>query len=287
MNNYLILFREMISMRGLTEHTLTSYCTYIRVYLDYLHSILHKLPEEVSWEELREFLRWLQRSRSLSDRTVNGAISVLRFFTLYVLHQPWDNTQLPKRKFDTFHPFVPTRQQVFDFLSSMPDLKPKAMISLLYSSGLRSGEVRHLRYEDVSRAAMRIHIRYSKSRRDRYAILSDVALDLLTLYWRHYGRPRGFLFPKQRGEDKPIDSFYLTRCIRAHERRLGWEHQFTCHSFRHAFATHLYEDGTDLLTLQALLGHQSIRSSAIYVHLASNGIHSVVSPLDRLGALHD
>ena len=84
MDNHLSVFREMISLRGLTDHTLTSYCTYIRFYLDYLSRILHKSPEEVSWEELRGFIRWLQNSRNLSDRTINGVVSQLRFFTLYM-----------------------------------------------------------------------------------------------------------------------------------------------------------------------------------------------------------
>ena len=141
MDKYLDSFREMISLRGLTDHTLKNYCTYIRAYLDYLTNILHKSPEDVSWDELHDYIRWLQKSRDLSDRTVNCAISQLRFFTLYVLHKPWDDTQLPMRKFDTHIPYVPTRNEVQLFLGSLPTLKQKAMVSLMYSSGLRIGEV--------------------------------------------------------------------------------------------------------------------------------------------------
>lgn len=104
MDDYLNLFREMISLRSLTEHTAKSYSTYIKTYLFYLSEILHKTPEEVSWSDLREFVRWLQREKSLSDRTINHCISQLRFFTLYVLHKPWDPTQLPMRKFDSYLP---------------------------------------------------------------------------------------------------------------------------------------------------------------------------------------
>lgn len=92
MNKYFDSFREMISLRGLTDHTLKSYCTYIRTYLDYLQNIIHKSPEDVSWDEMRDYIQWLQKSRNLSDRTINCAISQLRFFTLYVLHKPWDST---------------------------------------------------------------------------------------------------------------------------------------------------------------------------------------------------
>lgn len=104
MDNYFNSYREMISFRGLADHTLKSYCTYIRAYLDYLQNILHKQPEDVSWQELRDFVRWLQAERGISDCTVNTAISQLRFFTIYVLHKPWDDTQLPMRKFDIYLP---------------------------------------------------------------------------------------------------------------------------------------------------------------------------------------
>lgn len=104
MDNYLITFREMLSLRGLSDHTLKGYCTYIRAYLGYLQAILHKLPEDVSWQEMREFVRWLQKERSLADRTMNCAISQLRFFTIYVLHKPWDDSQLPMRRFDEYLP---------------------------------------------------------------------------------------------------------------------------------------------------------------------------------------
>ena len=235
---------------------------------------------------MRDFVRWLQRERSLSDRTVNCAVSQMRFFTLYVLHKPWDDTQLPMRRFDEYLPYVPSQQETWHFISTMPGLKQKAMVALMYSSGLRIGEVCSLRYEDVSRSRMRVFVRHGKNRQSRYAILSKAALDILTLYWRSCGRPQGYLFPKQSGKDEPIDTFFLSRHIHAHERRLGWPERITCHSFRHAFGTHLYENGTDLLTIKALMGHKSVSSTAVYVHLAGGGaVKGAVSPFDRMGGM--
>lgn len=283
MDKYFNSYREMLSLRGLTGHTLVSYCTYIRAYLDYLQCILHKMPEDVSWQELRGYIRWLQHQRNLSDRTVNTAISQLRFFTLYVLHKPWDPTQLPIRKFDIYLPYVPSQQETYRFISTIPDLKQRTMVALMYSSGLRIGEVCQLRYEDVSRKNMRIHICHSKSREDRYAILSAAALDLLTEYWFEYGRPKEWLFPKQFDPSRPIDTFYLLRHIHEHERRLGWPERLTCHSFRHAFGTHLYENGTDLFTIKTLMGHRSLCSTTIYVHLSSRQLSGIVSPFDQMG----
>lgn len=282
MQKYLDAYTQMISLRGLTKHTLKSYATYIRAYLDYLENRLHKYPEDVSWQELRDFIFFIQEERQLADRTINHCISQLRFFTLFVLHKPWDYYQLPMRKFDTYLPYVPSKERVQTFISTLTDLKQKAMVSVMYSAGLRIGELCNLKYEDIDRQKMRIHITHGKNRSDRYAILSSHALEILTQYWFAYGKPRNWLFPKQGGADKPIDTFYLSRHIHAHEDRLGWERRLTCHSFRHAFGTHLYESGTDLLTLKALLGHKSLNSTMIYVQLASNGVGRATSPFDLM-----
>ena len=96
-------------------------------------------------------------------------------------------------------------------------LKPQTMVALMYSSALRIGEVCSLRYEDIQRKNMRIHISHGKNRHDRYAVLSKYALDPLTRYWMENGKPRGYLFPKQRGDDRPINTFFLLRHIHAHE----------------------------------------------------------------------
>lgn len=283
MDYYFNSFREMLSLRGLTKHTLQTYCTYIRAYLDYLDNILHKLPDDVTWAELRDFIRWLSSNRSLSDRTINCAISQLRFFTMYVLHKPWDNTQLPLRKFDIFIPFVPTKNEIMACFSDVPDLKEKTMLVLMYSSGLRLGEVCSLRYKDIDRSQMRIHIRHAKNRSSRYAILSTYALDLLTTYWFECDRPKEWLFPGAYKKESPYNPDSFSNKFVRYRKRFHWNERLTCHSFRHAFGTHLYENGTDLLTIKELLGHKSLLSTTIYIHLANNGVQSAISPFDQFG----
>lgn len=275
----------MISLRGLTDHTLKSYCTYIRSYLDYLSNILHKHPNDVSWQELRDFIYWIQKERNLSDRTINCVIAQIRFFTIYVLHKPWDDTQLPTRKYDNYLPYVPSSEEVFEFISSLANLKHKAMISLMYSSGLRVGEVCVLKYADIDRKNMRIHIRHSKSRSDRYAILSKNSLNILTEYWFAFGKPMHWLFPSKQHPDRPCDTRNVMHWVTQHEAALGWEHRLTCHSFRHAFGTHLYENGTDLLTIKQLMGHKSLESTVIYIHLAPYNSRNIYSPFDLKGGV--
>ena len=207
------------------------------------------------------------------------------FFTIYVLHKTWDDSQLPRRRFDEYLPYVPSQKDTWTFISTIPDLKVKAFVTLLYSAGLRSCEVRNLKCPDIEHSNKRIFIRQAKNRSSRYAILSDTAWDTILEYWYSFpteARPRDWLFTQQRDKTRPLNHEHIPHHIALHEKRLGWEHRISCHTFRHAFGTHLYENGTDLLTIKALLGHKSITSTTIYVHLASNGTTCAVSPLDRL-----
>lgn len=288
MDDYLKQFREMLSLRGLTDHTLISYSTYISAYLQFLSDHKHCSPVDASWQDYRDFIVWLQKERNLSDRTINACISQLRFFTLYILRKPWDPYQLPFRKFDSCLPFIPTRDEMQVFLSSITDPKYKALLCLMFSSGLRIGEVRHLKCSDIEHSRHRILIRASKNRSSRYAPLSEQAWLLVLQYWYSLPkeeRPRDWLFPQKRDPSKPIDHQRVPDFILAHETALGWEHRFTCHTFRHAFATYHYEDGTDLLTLKALMGHRSLNSTVIYIHLSSRAFNSSSSPFDRMGGM--
>lgn len=283
MDKYLDSYREMISLRGLTDHTITGYSTYIKAYFEFLTNVIHKSPEDVSWDEMRQFIQWVQSTRSLSDRTINAIISQLRFFTMYVLHKPWDNTQLPMRRFDTYLPYVPTTQEVQLFINTLPTLKQKTMVALMYSAGLRVGEVCSLKYSDIKRSSMRIHVAQAKNRSDRYAILSQKSLDMLTEYWYAYGKPTKWLFPSKQDTSRPCKTAILANQVLQHRKKLDLNPKLNCHSFRHAFGTHLYEAGTDLLTIKELLGHKSLNSTVIYVHLSSYASRNIKNPFDMMG----
>lgn len=283
MDKYFNSYREMISLRGLTDHTIKSYSTYIKAYFDFLTDVIHKSPEDATWDDMRLFIGWVQDTRSLSDRTINGIISQLRFFTMYVLHKPWDDTQLPMRKFDTYLPYVPTVDEVQLFINTLPTLKQKTMVALMYSAGLRVSEVCNLKYSDIKRSSMRIHIAQAKNRSDRYAILSQKSLNMLTEYWYAYDRPTHWLFPAKQDASKVCKTGVLQRQVLEHREKLALDPKLNCHSFRHAFGTHLYEAGTDLLTIKELLGHRSLTSTVIYVHLASFSSRNIKSPFDMMG----
>ncbi|NLK12941.1 MAG: tyrosine-type recombinase/integrase [Candidatus Phytoplasma sp.] len=275
---YFKKFNDLLMLRDLTYNTIKSYNSMLHCYLNWVFSY-QKSPEDISFAEIRAYLMFLKQSKALSNRTINAHISQLRFFYLYVLRKPWDKYEVPYMKFNTKLPDILSLDEVNHFISTIPNLKHKACIALLYSSGLRVSEMRHLRYDDISRKDMRIYIRPSKSRSDRYAILSKRALAILTEYWFSFGKPKGWLFPGTKA-NSPIVSFTVSRFIADHCRFLGWNKKITAHTLRHSFGTHLYEQGYDLLTIQKLLGHKSASSSLVYVHLGAKTMKSLKSPFD-------
>ena len=281
-NKFLEEYEKSLRFRGLKEKSVKAYLTYIRCYLMFLAEIVFKSVEESDWDDKRAYIEWIQEKRGLSDRTVNHIISELRSFTIYCEHKPWDESQLPRRRFDTYIPYVPSLEDTLHFINSMPDIRAKAMLALLYSAGLRIGEVCNLRYDDIKGKDKLIHIREGKNRYDRYALLSDKALSILTEYWYACDRPREWLFPGLRDNSRPINKSYLLNKIHEHEDFLGWPRKLNCHAFRHALGTHLYEAGNDLFTIQKVLGHRSLRSTLIYITLSNKVLSEVRNPFDSL-----
>lgn len=283
--DYFSVFIHMLQTKGLTDNTIRSYKTYIKPYLAYLddRSIL---PENVSWQDMRDFLVWIKQQRSLSDRTINMIISYLQFFHMYVLHKAWDQTQMPFRKFNLYLPFVPSRKEVHSFLHSLKDSKARLSVAMLYATGLRLDELCHLRCQDIISSSKKIHVAHSKNHQDRYIPLPNMIWHMILEYWHSLPvnqRPKDWLFTQQRSLEKPMDKQWLQRIILEQRDLSGLDARFTAHSLRHAYATHSYENGMDLLTLKSFLGHKSIISTTIYVHLAAATICKTPNPFEQIG----
>lgn len=276
---YITKFNEFLTIRDLTKNTRDSYNSFLRYYLTWVDTFLGIRPEDVSFGQIRLYILHLKNEKKLNNRSINAYMSQIRFLHLYVLKRTWDKFEVPSMKFNTLLPDVLTQQEVHTFIATIPNLKHKACVALLYSSGLRVSELCHLRYEDVDRKNLRLYIRPSKSRCDRFAILSEKALKILTDYWFAFGKPMGWLFPGTK-PNSPIVSFTVSRFLADHAVFLGWIRKVNAHLLRHSFGTHLYEQGTDLLIIQKLLGHKCINSTTVYVHLAKNHPFDIKSPFD-------
>lgn len=282
--DYFSTFIQMLYTKKLSHNTIRAYSSYIKPYLAYLDRI-QLTPEQASYQTMRDYLDWIQSERHLSDRTINMIISYLQFFQMYVLHKDWDKTQLPFRAFNTYLPFVPSPAEVNRFLCAAEKPKVRLAVSMLYATGLRLDELCHLRCSDIMHSSMKIYVRHSKNHSDRYVPLTESIWQMILKYWYSFPkdrRPREWLFTQQKRLDKPMDKQWIQREILLLRNALGMDPRLSAHSFRHAYATRCYENGMDLLTLKAYLGHSSINSTCIYVRLAASYKDGFVNPFDQL-----
>ncbi|MCD8299554.1 MAG: tyrosine-type recombinase/integrase [Clostridiales bacterium] len=283
-NNYVQKHLDILSLRDLAPGTISSYASYLNQFLDWVgENLPGKDLSQLTFEEIRLYLLFLKNVRSLNNRTINYHIAQLRDFFLYVLHREWERYQVPYLKYDQFLPAVPTRQEVDTIIDSISNSKHKAAIALLYSSGLRVSELCRLHCGDIHASGNRIYVSRSKNRSDRYAVLSSRALDLLTAYIRSDYRDAtkdSWLFPGAR-PDSHVCTQTVYNILKHQLASLGWQDKgFNCHSLRHAFGLHLYEAGTDLISIKEALGHKSMSSTEIYLSLGIGSGRSVKSPYD-------
>ena len=267
---------EETALHNLTPRTCLEYRATVNRFL----KVIQKAPSLLTDDDARAYLLAKQQS-GIKAQTYNHYHGGIHFFYRYVLRVTWDPDKVPRMKRDIFLPTVLTRAEVFELLNAETDLKYKSMYTLMYSSGLRLSEVIHLHYEDISRKTMLIHVRKSKSRQDRYVILSKAALATLTEYWQKCGKPTGILFPSRWTGDY-LSPSSVEQKLRDCVKKTSITKRVTPHSLRHTFATHLMEDGVEIRFIQALLGHRDPRSTEIYLHISNKSLIGVKSPLDTM-----
>ena len=271
---YLLQIEEAGKIRNLKERSVDCYKNYVSYFLNYMD----KTPEELTCQDVREFLL-AKKDEGLKATTLNLYNSAIRFFYRNVLHILWDDITVPRMIQDHKLPTVLSSEEVDRLLNATSDLKYKAMFATMYSSGMRVSEVIHLHYDDISRTNMQIHVRNTKNRTDRYTILSEINLALLTEYWFACGRPRGILFPNKFTGDY-LTASSVEQVIRRSAMAAGLS-GVTPHCLRHSFATHLMEQGVEQRNIQALLGHRDPRSTEIYLHVSNKSLMGIRSPFDR------
>lgn len=264
---------EDLKLRRFAPHTVYQY---VRCAEDFAE-FFGQSPEDLGLDHVREFLLYLLVDVEAPFATVRHHVSALRFLYLTTLAKPWTVAQIPFPRREHHLPWVPTREQVVRLLDAVPNLKHRAALMTCYAAGLRVSEVVALHLTDVDSTRMILHVRQGKRSKDRVLPLSKTLLDFLRGYWKAC-QPKLWLFPGRYG-DHLSARVVQTVCLRA-RRRAGIREPLTVHALRHAFATHLYDAGTDLRTLQRLLGHASIRTTALYTQVSTRQIQGVTSPLD-------
>ena len=262
-----VQFGKMLEIRGFTKGTIRDYQFMYRRFSVWCKECGINLSE-ISYEQLQNYVLHLKKVIGYSPKTVNSNISFLRFVFLYVLHRPIDRYMLPYCRIDVKEPEILSKEEIITFLNAMPNIKARAMVTLMYSCGLRVSEAVSLKYKDISRARKTVYIEHTKNRSSRYVPLSDTALNLLTEYWKTNGCPKDWLFPGSKA-DSHIRKDTVFAYIKQTQVKLGWQNRrITSHTFRHCLGTHMYEAGYDLPYIQKFLGHKSITSTMVYITLS-------------------
>jgi site-specific recombinase XerD len=251
---------------------------YIRVVRN-LTIFLDRSPDTATAEDLRQFQLHLTERR-VRPGTINAMVTALRFFFGVTLDRPDATKGLSFVHEPRKLPLVLSPEEVARFLEAAPGVKYKAAFGVAYGAGLRVSEVASLKVSDIDSKRMMLRVDQGKGRKDRHAMLSPVLLDLLRDWWR-IARPTAWLFP---GRDplQPMSTRQLTRACHAAAVMADIKKRVTPHTLRHSFATHLLEQNVDIRVIQVLLGHSKLETTALYTHIATNTIRTVMSPLERL-----
>ena len=271
---YLLKLLQDMQLNNFTQNMCTDYFRFVKKFLDFTN----KDAMSITYADIRKFIFHLKDHENKKASTINVYTAAIRFFE-YTLGYVWDSKKIPKMKRDRKLPVILTREQVNMLINSMDNYKHKAITSTMYSSGLRVSEVCHLRYEDIRRNQKMIHVPLSKNRQDRYTILSDRNLDILTEYWYRFNRPMRWLFPST-VRDEPLTTATVEGFIKHHAQELGLPEGVTPHTMRHCFACHALEDGVSHTFIQQLLGHRSPKSTDVYLQMTSKALMGIQSPFD-------
>jgi len=262
---------------GMSTVTQKNYVYHIRKFQEYCN----KPIEETDAKNVRKFLHYLREERKLSIGTVNYYHTCLKFIFQVTLEKPWNDRKIPRLRGYRVLPVVLSTEEVRNLLNAVENIKHKAILSTVYSSGLRVSEVCRLKIKDIDSKNMQIFVRDGKGHKDRYTILSKANLLLLRNYWKSCGQPKEWLFPG----NKP--GFYISpesvrAILRSACEKAKITKAVTVHTLRHCFSTHMLENNTNIFVIQKLLGHASISSTCRYLHLVRPDAFGIVSPLDIL-----
>lgn len=275
MQRYMEKMMLDMDLRGMSESTCESYIRRTAIFI----KDIEKDVEVIKPEDIRNYVIYLKHDKKLSLGTINAYISAFKFFYSITLEKEWDANKVPRmRGYQTF-PVVLSKDEVFEIIDSIINLKHKAILMTIYGSGLRVSEVAKLKVKDIDSRNMQIFIRKSKNRSDRYAILSNNNLEILRKYWLECGKPEDWLFPG-RAEGAHIHVKTIKNLVLKLKDRLNIKKEISAHTFRHCFATHLLEADVQLTHIQHLMGHKTVKSTMRYLHMTSKAMMNIKSPLD-------
>lgn len=275
MQNDLLSMKMTMELRGFAKSTERTYLAHMQRFQAFCDNPIR----EVGYEEVRAFLHHAITVRKVSSAYVNSAYGAIKFFYQSVLCREWNMQHVPRMKKNAFLPTILSPRDVRLLLAATSNLKHRAILSTIYAAGLRVSEAAHLKVSDIDSRNMRILVRQSKGNKDRCTILSLNNLLLLRQYWKSC-RPADWLFPGM-PDTKPTAIRTIQSVFKQSLHAAGLDQNASVHSLRHSFATHLLNQGADILQIKHLLGHADIQTTSLYLHLTHAQVLGLTSPLDH------
>lgn len=254
-----------------------------KLYLNHLKrfvSFVDKDLDKVKNEDIKRYILYLIETKDISKSFVDQAISVIKLLYKDVLPKQELIISIPRPKKENRLPSVLSQSEVIQILQAASNEKHKTILFLIYSAGLRVGEVVRLKAEDIDSNRMLVKVNRGKGAKDRYTLLSHIALEQLRKYYKLYKPERWLFVGGKEGDhitERTVQRVFEACCIKAKVSK-----EVSVHTLRHSFATHLLESGVDLRYIQELLGHASTKTTEIYTHVTQKNISEILSPLDKI-----
>jgi len=260
--------------------------TTIRHYLQWVEDFARffaKPPDQLGLEHLRTYQAYLVKTRKLASGTVENHVAALRFFFVRTLKRPEFREFIPYPRKRHQLPGILSKEEVAAMINASGNLFRRALLMVLYGTGMRRSEVARLKLSDIDSQRMIIRVVQGKGSKDRDLPLSPALLETLRAHWR-WLKPRTYLFPSRTRHDieQPISDKTVWIACNEAARSAGIRKRVTPHTLRHSWATHLLEAGTDLRTIQLLLGHGDLETTAKYLHLSQRHLQQVSNPIEDL-----
>jgi len=276
------LRRRMIEDLRIRNYSPATVKTYVRC-VEQFAAYFGASPECLGLEHVRRYQVHLVEERKASWSLFNQTVCALRFLYKTTLAVEWDVAYIVFPRQPKKLPVVLSVEEVAKVLATVKNVKHRTVLETMYGAGLRISEALNLRVPDVDSARMTLRVVGGKGQKDRYLPLSPTLLTRLREYWKVY-RPPDFLFPGE-SQDKPLHPTMIQRVVIAARRELRIRKAIKSHTLRRSYATHLLERGIDLRTIQELLGHRSLNTTAIYLHVATKRLRETGDAHDLLAAI--
>jgi site-specific recombinase XerD len=269
-------YKDLLERRRYSEST---YMTYVSMFNQFLHFIAPKDVEEVGEEDIRKYQDYLVKVRKVSLSTQNQAINAIKFYFEKLKGEDRKTYYIERPRKEKKLPVVLDEKEVLRILEHTENPKHRLIFAFLYATGLRIGELLNLRIADVDIERQVVHVKKGKGKKDRITLLSNELIPVILAYFEHYKPNYWFM-------EGPTRKRYTACSVRAALKdatnKAGLKKQVTPHTFRHSFATHLHEHGTDIRNIQELLGHNSTETTMIYTYVSKLSLQKLTSPLDQI-----